>query len=128
MSNSTRIVAREHMTSEIAREWLEVRTDVFTPEEHGVDERIEQKNLYWKTTMLGRPAGSFAGQRRLTDGYYSVTLLGNSYSGNRLVHLIETGEWPAAREASVTATVVREARSAPIPLTAAQRAALRGKS
>lgn len=120
-------VAREGMTAEIARQWLEVRTDVFTPEEHGVDERIEQKNLYWLKPVLGRPAGSFAGQRRPVDDYYSVTLLGNSYSGSRLIALIETGEWPAerVREGVVKARTPLAVRTAPAPLTNAQRVAMR---
>ena len=122
-------VERADMTAAIAGEWLEVRTDVFTPEEHGVDQIVEQKNLYWKKSVLGRPVGSFAGQRRPVDDYYSVTLCGNSYSGNRLIHLLEHGEWPADEARSTgaprTARAPLAVRTAPVPLTAAQRAAAR---
>ena len=119
-------VERADMTADIARQWLEVRVDAFTPEEHGVSERIEQKNLYWLKPVLGRPSGSFAGQRRPVDDYYSVVLLGNSYSGERMIHLIENGEWPAERARAEGGTVKQRAplavRSAPVPLTAEQKA------
>ena len=124
-------VERADMTAAIAGEWLEVRTDVFTPEEHGVAATITQKNLYWKKPVLGRPAGSFAGQRRPVDDYYSVVLLGNSYSGTRLIGLLETGEWPAERARAEGGVVKQRAalavRSAPVPLTAEQKAAMRAE-
>lgn len=121
-------VAREDMTAAIASEWLEVKTDVFTLEEHGVDAQV--KNLYWKKPVLGRPAGSFAGQRRPEDDYYSVVLLGNSYSGARVIALLETGVWPPERTRSGTTAQPRSPltiRTAPVPLTEAQKAAKRAE-
>lgn len=114
-------VARTDMTAAIAGEWLEVKTDTYTVEEHGVDAVV--KNLYWKKPVLGRPAGSFAGQRRPVDEYYSVVLLGNSYSGERMIALLETGEWPPerVRSGNTTPRSPMAVRTAPVPLTAAQK-------
>lgn len=121
-------VARADMTAAVASEWLEVRTDVYNVAEHGVDATV--KNLYWKKPVLGRPAGSFAGQRRPEDDYYSVVLLGNSYSGARMIALLEAGEWPPERVRSGTPATSRAPlaiRTAPVPLTEEQKAAKRAE-
>lgn len=114
-------VSRDEMTVEIAREWLEV----FESEPNGDGE--VRKYLRWIRDTNRCAAGSFAGTVRPTDGYYSVVLKGFNYSGNRLIHLLEHGEWPAEAERISRPSAGRELRLAPVPLTAEQRAALRAK-
>ena len=114
-------VPREMMTAEIARKNLEV----FESEPNELGET--RKFLRWIVSTKRCLAGSFAGTIRPTDGYYSVTLLGCSYSGNRLIHLIEHGEWPIETEPMARVTTPRQVRLAPVPLTAEQRAELRAK-
>lgn len=120
-------IDRNDMTADIARQWLEVREITYTPEEHGVPEIQTCKRLFWLKNTTRCAAGSFAGSIRPLDGYYSVVLLGFNYSGDRMIHLIETGEWPADIERKPKSAVVREVRTAPVPLSAEGRAALRAK-
>ena len=120
-------IERSNMTAEIARQWLEVREITYTPEEHGVPEVQTCKRLFWLKNTTRCAAGSFAGSIRPLDGYYSVVLLGYNYSGDRMVHLLEHGEWPVESVREPKAAVVREVRTAPVPLSAEARAELRAK-
>jgi hypothetical protein len=121
MTATKRAVLRENMTQALASEWLEV----FTSEPNSEGETC--KYLRWKKPSARCPEGSFAGSIRPSDEYYSVVLLGFNYSGKRLIHLIETGEWPAEREAVIRSAMQRDVRLAPVPLTAEQKAILRAK-
>lgn len=121
MATSKTAVPREEMTRELAAEWLEVF--VSEPNADG----FTRKFLRWKKPSARVPEGSFAGSVRPTDDYYSVVFRGANYSGNRLIHLIETGEWPADREPVIRTAVQRAVRVAPIPLTAEQKAQLRAQ-
>jgi hypothetical protein len=51
------------------------------------------ENFYWKVNTVAAPAGSFAGARRETDGYYSVTVAGTNYSGKQLAEFYRSGQW-----------------------------------
>lgn len=121
MATTSRAVLREDMTQQLAAEWLEV----FESEPNA--EGTTRKFLRWKKPSSRCPEGSFAGTVRPTDDYYSVVLLGFNYSGNRLIHLIETGEWPAERAPVIRTAAQRAVRVAPVPLTAEQKADLRAK-
>jgi len=126
---TSKAVERTALTQEHVLSNLELREDSFEVEgENGEMITVLQKNFYWKVANVAGAIGSFAGTRRI-DGYYSLTLLGNSYSGERLIAFAETGEWPEVRrgrassgEAKDKAPKALVVREAPRPLSPKERA------
>jgi hypothetical protein len=86
------------------------------------------ENFYWLVETPATPIGSFAGHRREADGYYSLTLLGTSYSGKQLAHFVKTGEWAKFTKTSDGTPKEKKAAgekkvTAFVPLTPAAKAA-----
>jgi hypothetical protein len=96
----------------------------------------EDTGYFFSTIDVGRTQkGDFLGQVNPISGYYSLNVLGTSYSGKHLAHFYKTGAWPEVTRGVRTGEpkaakirVERAPRTAPVITQEMRDAALARKA